>query len=261
MAPRTRQRPSGPELPDDVSASDLDSSARRELRGLPKDLADRVARHLAMAARVLDDDPETAYRHAVEARKHARRIGVVRESCGFVAYRTERWAEALTELRAARRITGSAAYLPVMADCERGMGRPERALALAHSSEVGSLDRVTRAEMRIVESGARRDLAQYDAAVLALQDGELRVRLPKPQSARLSYAYSDALRDAGRSQEATEWLARAAAADEAGETDAAERLAELDGVHITDALGEEADEIEEGDASVDGAGRDTEDTR
>lgn len=247
-ASRSRQVPTPPELPEDVSAGDLDSSARRELRGLPKDLADTVARHLAMAARLVEDDPDTAYRHAAEARRQARRIGVVREGCGFVAYRAGRWAEALTELRAARRITGNDAYLPLIADCERGVNRPERALSLAHSPEAGRLDRATRVEMSIVESGARRDLGHYDAAVLALQGSELRVRTPQQHSARLFYAYSDALRDAGRGREATEWLARAAAADEAGETDAAERLAEIDGVHITDAVEDDSDE----DAGPDG---------
>lgn len=246
--------PGPPELPDDVSAGELDSSARRELRALPKEMADMVARHLAMAARLIDDDPETAYRHAAEARRHARRIGVVRESYGFVAYRTGCWAEALAEFRAARRMIGSDAYLPIMADCERGLGRPERALSLAHSPEVARLDRTTRAELRIVESGARRDLRQYDAAVLALQDSELRGRLPKAYAARLYYAYADALRDAGRYPEATEWLARAAAADEGDETDAAERLAELDGIRITDAVDEGSEEGEEGKEGSESSG-------
>ena len=223
------------ELPEEVSARDLDPEARRELRGLPKDLADVVARHLVVAEQLLDEDPELAYRHVKEARRKASRVGMVREACGFAAYRTERWSEALTELRAARRITGSDAYLPVIADCERGMGRPERAVSAARSADAQRLDRVSRVEMSIIESGARRDLGQFDAAVVALQGPELRARSTQPHSARLFYAYADALCDAGRTDEAEEWMVRAAAADVHNETDAGERLAELDGIAIIDA--------------------------
>ena len=64
------------------------------------------------------------------------RVGVVREACGIAAYRTGRWAEALSELRAARRMTGRDDYLPIMADCERALGRPDRALALPSGTGV-----------------------------------------------------------------------------------------------------------------------------
>lgn len=223
------------QLPDEVSASDLDPQARRPLRGLPKDLADTVARHLVMVERVLEEDPELAYQHAQQARQKASRVGVVRETSGFAAYRTGRWGEALTEFRAARRMTGSDTYLPVMADCERGMGKPERALATLKTADADRLDRATRVELSVIESGARRDMGQYDAAVVALQGPELQVRGQQPYSARLFYAYADALRDADRSAEADMWLARAAEADTSGDTDAGERLAELDGVAIIDA--------------------------
>jgi hypothetical protein len=56
-----------------------------------------------------------------------------------------------------------------------------------------------------------------------LTDGRLR-----PWSARLFYAYADALLDAGRAEEARDWFGRAAAADADGETDAAERFEDLD---------------------------------
>lgn len=175
----------------------------------------------------------------------ASRVGVVREACGFTAYRAGHWAVALAELRAARRMTGNDAYLPIIADCERGLGRPERALSTARSAEGARLDHSTRVELAIVESGARRDLGQYDAAVLALED-KLRARLPRSLAARLFYAYADALSDAERLDEAEEWLARAATADEAGETDAGERLADLDGVEIVDMAAIDEDSGESG---------------
>ncbi len=132
-------------------------------------------------------------------------------------------------------MTGSDAYLPVMADCERGMGRPERALDLVRSPEAERLDRAERIELSIVESGARRDLGQHDAAVITLQRlPELRDPQPRPWSARLAFAYADALAEAGHQEAATDWFGRAMAFDEDGETDAAERYAELTGAVIED---------------------------
>ncbi|WP_245765522.1 hypothetical protein [Nonomuraea jiangxiensis] len=169
------------------------------------------------------------------ARRFAARIGVVREAAGIVAYRAGHFSEALSDLRAARRMTGSEAYLPVMADCERGLGRPERAIDLVRSPEAERLDRAGRIELTIVESGARRDLGQHDAAVITLQRlPELRDPQPKPWSARLAFAYADALADAGHQEAATDWFGRAMAFDEDGETDAAERYAELTGAVIED---------------------------
>jgi hypothetical protein len=194
-----------------------------------------------MAGRLAEDDPETAYRHAKAARRVASRVGLVREAAGLAAYHAGEWAEALAELRAARRLsTTDDSYLPVMADCERGLGRPERALDLAKAPEVANLEQSGRVELRIVESGARRDLGQYDAAVVTLQVPELRDRRLRPWSARLFYAYADALVDAERTDEAAEWFARAAAADRDGDTDAAERYAELEGLHILDTEDDEA---------------------
>jgi hypothetical protein len=163
----------------------------------------------------------------------------VREAAGLTAYHTGRFAEALAELRAARRISGDHSLLPVIADCERGLGRPEKALAVASSPEARGLDASGRAELLIVASGARRDLGQPEAAAVMLQGPELNPSRRRPWSARLFYAYSAALADAGRESEARVWLAHAAAADEAGETDAAERLAEEAGVTFVEERTEE----------------------
>ncbi|WP_433472090.1 hypothetical protein ACQPZP_24690 [Spirillospora sp. CA-142024] len=220
-----------------------------ELRTLPKELAAKVARHLVMAGRLAEEEPEQSYRHAKAARRLASRVGIVREAAGIAAYHAGEWAEALAELRAARRLgAGDDSYLPVMADCERGLGRPERALDLVKSPEAAKLDPMGRVELRIVESGVRRDLGQIDAAVVTLQIPELRDRRLRPWSVRLFYAYADALAEAGREAEASDWFARAAAADRDGDTDAAERYAELEGLHILDT---EEDETEEDDTEND----------
>ncbi|MFI6513386.1 hypothetical protein ACIBCT_37770 [Streptosporangium sp. NPDC050855] len=200
-----------------------------------------------------EDDAERAYEHTKVARRFAARIGVIREAVGIAAYRAGHFAEALSDLRAARRMTGSDSFLPVMADCERGLGRPERALDLVRSKEAERLDRVGKIELAIVESGARRDLGQNDAAVITLQRlPELRDTRPQPWSARLAFAYADALAAAGHEEPATEWFGRAMAFDEDGETDAAERYAELTGSVIEDLEEDEDDEaIDAGDALAD----------
>jgi len=223
-----RPRRVEPPLPEDVTGAELDRAVRAELASLANLNAQTVARHLVTAARLLDEDPDLAYQHAVAARERAGRVGAVREAAGLAAYRSGRFAEALSELRAARRITGDQSQLPVMADCERGLGRPERALTMAGSDEVQGLDVAGRVEMRIVASGARRDLGQADAAVLLLQGPQLKPELRRPWSARLFYAYAEALADAGRDDEAVQWLRHAAAADVDGSTNAAERVATID---------------------------------
>jgi len=223
-----------PVLPDDVSGAELDRSVRAELASLAAVNSETVARHLVMVARLLDEAPEAAYAHAVAARERAGRVGAVREAAGLAAYRAGRFADALSELRAARRITGDQGMLPVMADCERGLGRPEKALEVANSQQASALDAAGRVELLIVASGARRDMGQPEAAALMLQGPELRPSRRRAWSPRLFYAYAEALLAAGRPEEAVDWFGHAAAADETDETDASERLAELEGVSIID---------------------------
>ncbi len=206
--------------------------ARAELRTLPGHLADAVAGWLAAAA--AEPDPDRAFEYAVQARKLAARVGVVRETAGVAAYRAGRWAVALAELRTARRLTGRVSYLPLMADSERALGRADRALALIHDPETGHLDRATQIELLIVESGIRRDQGRAAAGAVVLQVPELTDGIRRPWSARLFYAYADALYDAGRKDEARDWFGRAAALDPEEETDAGERYEVLDSILIED---------------------------
>ncbi|HWH15841.1 MAG TPA: hypothetical protein VNT51_13950, partial [Miltoncostaeaceae bacterium] len=212
----------------------LDAEARRELRTLSKETADLVARHLVMTGRLLDEDPGQALAHARAARALAGRVGVVREAAGLAAYAAQEWAEALSELRAARRITGRPEHLGVFADCERALGRPERALAYADDPQLSELSQDQRVELVIVLAGARRDLGQADAAVLTLQDPARRTSERRPWAARLWYAYADALLAAGREEQARAWFGKAAAVDPEGATDAADRLLALDGIVLQD---------------------------
>ena len=200
----------------------------QQLKGLPEKLAARVARHLVAAGRLLDNDPQTAYQHTLAARARAARIAVVREACGEAAYAAGEYADALSELRAAKRMNGSQDYLAVMADCERALGRPERALALAHNPAVADLAPDLKAEVTIVEAGARRDLGEVDAALRTLENAPLRSQSREDWVVRLRYAYADTLLAAGRTDEALEWFHRTIGIDGEEITDAAERVAELE---------------------------------
>ncbi|MFD7093231.1 hypothetical protein ACFV94_36305 [Streptomyces sp. NPDC059896] len=209
---------------------------------LPKTLAEDVARNLVMVAKLIDEDPEQAYAYSRIALRLASRVAAVREAAGFAAYATQKYAEALAEFRAARRMTGGVDLWPVMADCERGLGRPERAMAMAGEPEVQKLDKAGQVEMRLVAAGARRDMGQIEAAIVTLQSPELASNSVQPWTARLRYAYADALLSAGREDEAREWFGKTIEADKDGATDASDRLAELDGVEFVDAMGEDEDE-------------------
>ena len=218
-----------PDLPDDIDAAALDPEVRRELATLPKGLAELVAGHLVAAGLALEDDPEAALAHARFARSRAGRVAAVREATGLAAYHADEWSEALTELRAARRLSGRPVHLAVMADCERALGRPDRALGLTRGAEAAGLSRAEAVELRIVGAGARRDLGQLEAAVVALQGPDLDSGSPEPWVARLRYAHADNLLAAGREQDAMRWFLAAADADDEEETDAAARAAELGG--------------------------------
>jgi tetratricopeptide (TPR) repeat protein len=218
----------GPPIPDDVSAKDLDKHARQALQALPEKLADKVARHLVMAGLLMAEDPETAHRHALAAKARATRTGLVREACGETAYAAGKFAEALSEFRAARRMTGGYLYAPMMADCERALKRPDKAIAYDTPEIRGHLDDAGQIELSIVVAGARRDQGQYDAAVRLLETEPLHTKGRSDWVPRLRYAYADALLDAGRLDEAIEWFHRTVAVDGNTQTDAVERLAELE---------------------------------
>ncbi|MEU9164569.1 tetratricopeptide repeat protein [Streptomyces sp. NPDC048424] len=223
---------------------------RQELLSLPKGLAEEVSKNLVMVARLIDEDPEQAYAYSRIALRLASRVAAVREAAGFAAYATQKYSEALAEFRAAKRMTGSVELWPVMADCERGLGRPERALAMAGEPEVQKLDKAGQVEMRLVAAGARRDQGQLEAAIVTLQSPELASSSVQPWTARLRYAYADALLAAGREDEAREWFGKTLEADKDGATDASDRLAELDGVEFVDASVDLADVDAEGDLDV-----------
>lgn len=218
----------GPELPEEITGKELDRSVSAQLKGLPEKLAARVARHLAAAGVLIDEDPETAYQHTMAARARAPRLAVVREATGEAAYAAGHYAEALAELRAAKRMNGATAYLPIMADCHRALGQPDQALKLAKSPSVVNFAPEAKAEMTIVEAGARRDMGQLDAALRTLELAPLTSKSRASWVVRLRYAYADTLEAAGRDTDALAWFHRTHAIDGEEITDAAERAEQLE---------------------------------
>ena len=221
--PQRPPRPVGPAIPEEVDITDLDPAVLNELRTLPEDLGEKVAGHLAAAELLLlEDEDERAREHAKAAKKLAGRVAAVREAAGITAYRCGDYADALAELRAVRRMTGDDSFVPMMADCERGLGRPERALELLRDIRDG--DPALKVESQIVAAGARSDMGQHEAALVLLDIPELTGLPAGSERARLQYAYAAALDALGRSDEAREWFTKAAESDVDGITEAAERL-------------------------------------
>lgn len=220
-------KPAGPPIPPEIEARQLSPEIRGELTTLDRATADAVARHLVAAGELLDEDPEAALEHARAARARSGRIAAVREAVGIAAYACGDWAQALSELRAARRMGSRSALLAMIADCERGVGRPERAIELARSPEAAQLTGDDADELRIVVAGARSDLGQHEQALAVLSTPQLDPERTGQTAARLFYVYADTLLTLDRRDEALQWFLKAAAADVDGVTDAEERITEL----------------------------------
>ncbi|APF41695.1 hypothetical protein BHE16_03700 [Neomicrococcus aestuarii] len=164
-----------------------------------------MSKHLVMAGRLMDEDPEMAYEHAIAASRRGGRVAVVREAVGLTAYNKGDYHEALRELRTFRRISGSNIHLALMADCERGLGRPEKALETIHSEAAEELDVPTKVELAIVASGAQQDLGNLEAAIAELEIPQLDINRAFSFSPRLFEAYADVLEKADRAEDAVKW--------------------------------------------------------
>ncbi|GLI31666.1 MULTISPECIES: hypothetical protein [Brachybacterium] len=258
-------------MPEGVTGRELDKETHEELRGLSKETAERVGRHLVSAHLLEDSDPETALAHARFAARLGGRVGIVREVYGIFAYHAGDYRTASRELRTAMRITGRTDVLPMIADCERGLGRPERALDIAASEEAAALGVESAIELMMVVAGAYADTGDVQTALRTLEIPALRHKIDGRWQVRLWVAYADLLERADREDEARRWMTLAADADTEGLTDAAERLGRpapapaeapvLEGdeqISVLDAFDpyaqdeqDGADDAEDGDAPVD----------
>lgn len=213
-----------PIIPEEITGEELDKATRGDLLTLSAENAKLVSRHLSCVNLYADTEPDLAFAHAEAAVRHAGRVAIVRETAGYAAYRIGKFETAIKELKAAFRISGDVSIWPVLADCERGLGRPRKALELAGSPEAKRLEKEQSIELRIVAAGARRDLGEIDAAIVTLQTKDLNVDNDS-WAIRLRYAFADALEAAGRKEEARKWFKKCAEVDLAEVTDARERCA------------------------------------
>ena len=192
-----------PKIPPAVKASDLDRESRVALSSLDPDNAEKVARHLVMAGSLLDVDAEEAYLHAKAAVSRAGRIGTVREAAALAAYGCGKYNEALREVRAARRLNGTDSLRAIEADCERGLGKPEKALEIIAETDTSSFNLSDLVELVIVQAGARHDLGESDAALVLLNNFLDNYQPDEPVLlARILSYKADLLREIGREDEA-----------------------------------------------------------
>ncbi|WP_298867446.1 hypothetical protein [uncultured Microbacterium sp.] len=210
-----RERVPEPPLPDDITARDLHPSARNELKTLSKENAEQTARHLAMAAQLIDDEPERAHEHALAASRRAGRIAVVRSTLAITAYGIGDFALALRELRTYRRISGKDDMIALIVDSERGVGRPDRALEEGHGVDRASLKPEVRVALAIAMSGARLDRGETELALGELEIPELDPDRAFEWSPALFSARAAVLEDLGRTEEAAFWTERAEVATSA----------------------------------------------
>lgn len=220
--PTNRDFSKDPIIPEGITGEELDKTTRGDLLTLSAENAKIVSQHLACVHAFADSDPDIAHEHAQAAVRHAGRVAVVRETAGYAAYRVGKFEIAIKDLKAAFRINGDVSIWPVLADCERGLGKPRKALDLAGAPEAKKLAKEQAIELRIVAAGARRDLGEIDAAIVTLQTNDLNTENDS-WAIRLRYAYADALDAAGRKDEARKWFKKCADLDVDETTDASER--------------------------------------
>lgn len=204
-----------PEIPDSITDRDLHPSARNELKTLDERLAELIAKHLAAVAHFIDDDPERAHQHAISAMRRAGRIPVARETYAITSYVTGDYATALRELRTYRRLSGREDQLALMIDCERALGRPEKAIETGHAVDVSKLPNDVQVQVAIAMSGARLDLGQTLQALYELEIDQLQPTKAFSWSPELFAAYANVLEDLGRDEESSVWRKRAHAAEAA----------------------------------------------
>lgn len=185
-----------PEIPEGISGRALAGPVRQQLSPLSREHAEVVANHLAAAGTLIDSDPEAAYQHARYAVESAGRIAATREALGLVAYRLGKYEEALRELRTHRRITGATENVPVIADCERGRGKPQKALDMFAEAKQDDYDPKTWIEFVLVVAGAHMDMDNIPAAKALIEAQGFTGHAPG-SAVRLLSMYADILRAEG----------------------------------------------------------------
>ncbi len=200
--PYTHRRPGEPKMPKGIEWSMLSTDDRERLRGLSKEHAENIGLHILAAYTLEERDPELALEHAKWVAHQASRIDFARETLAFVAYRQGDYKLALREFRTAFRMNGFLDYLPFIADCERGMGEPKKAIETAMSDDAKYLCGESKAEMFLVYAGALGDLELWNKAIEIVHTLGRSKGLAGEYRMRAVQAEQYFLEQAGRSDEA-----------------------------------------------------------
>jgi len=215
------------------------SAARRAGRPLPEDLArelvtaggprrgSRLQRELTRAAEAYEagryPDAQKILRPLADA---APTVAGVRELHGLTLYRLGRWRAAKAELEAYHALTDAVDQYPVVADCERALGRhwavDERYEQLRRASP--GTEVLT--EGRLVLAGSLADRGRLPEAIAVLAPYERDRARPKEWHLRTWYALADLYERAGDVPRARALFGRLVDRDREF-FDAAERLAGL----------------------------------
>ncbi|MCI1983751.1 MAG: hypothetical protein LKJ47_03125 [Bifidobacteriaceae bacterium] len=143
----------------------LSKDEKLRLRSLSKEHAENIGLHMLAAYSLEEENPEQALEHAQWIAKQASRVDIARETLAFISYRAGDYKTALKEFRTARRMNGEIDYLPFIADSERGVGHPEKAIEIALSDDAKDLEGDSKAEMLLVFAGAYADLGKVEQAI------------------------------------------------------------------------------------------------
>lgn len=202
--PYTDRRPGEPKMPKGLDWSMLSKDEKERLRGLSKEHAENIGLHVLAAYALEESDPPAALEHAKWAARQASRIDLARETLALVAYRQGDYKLALKEFRTAYRMNGYTDYLPFIADCERGLGNPRKAIDEATSDEARQLTGESKVEMFLVYAGALGDLGLWDKAIETV-DALVHARgLSGDYRMRAVQAEQNFLEEAGRGEESAD---------------------------------------------------------
>lgn len=227
-----------PAAPLDYQDGDLPFGVRAELRSLPADTAKAVGGHILAASELVDDEPELALKHARAARRKAGRLPVAREIAAEVAYAAGDYESALSDYRALVRMNGNPNFLPVIADCERALGKYQTALRTLRQAHDADLDVVQETETILVEAGLRADMGQPSEALRLLKTAIVNKQGGRAEQARLRYAYARQLAAGGQVAAAKEWFSSADRYDDEQVLGAKDEVAALEGKNLTEDDGE-----------------------
>jgi tetratricopeptide (TPR) repeat protein len=204
---------------------EIEDEVRRTAR--PAQRADVLSRLGRAIDRLERDDAHGAVPEAEKAKALAPRSSSVREVLGMAYYGVGRWRDAITELKAYKRMTGRPDQNHLIADSLRGLGRPAEAVPLAeellHDRRAPN---DAKAEAVIVAASALADQGRFPEALAMLRRARTRDDVAEPYTLRLWYVRGDILERAGRHDEAATEFRKVMRHDPSA-FDAAERLSAL----------------------------------